>query len=148
MLLTNQVQSDPGASALFAGADGRKPVGGHILAHASATRILLRKGRQEERVAKIQDSPGTYDVHDYQYASGNVLQICLRRRQPTSSPMAVSTTQRRFESIKYLSSLTCFGDLYTYGGMRSNSRGDFCACGICTDEFSFNLRSTLKRSMH
>ncbi|KAB2099357.1 Meiotic recombination protein [Alternaria gaisen] len=55
--LTNQVQSDPGASALFASADGRKPIGGHILAHASATRILLRKGRGEERVAKIQDSP-------------------------------------------------------------------------------------------
>ncbi|KAI9855596.1 MAG: Meiotic recombination protein dmc1 [Trichoglossum hirsutum] len=54
---TNQVQSDPGASALFAGADGRKPVGGHILAHASTTRVLLRKGRGEERVAKIQDSP-------------------------------------------------------------------------------------------
>ncbi|MCJ1376343.1 Meiotic recombination protein dmc1 [Loxospora ochrophaea] len=54
---TNQVQSDPGASALFAGADGRKPVGGHVLAHASTTRILLRKGRGEERVAKIQDSP-------------------------------------------------------------------------------------------
>lgn len=52
------MQSDPGASALFASADGRKPVGGHILAHASATRILLRKGRGEERVAKIQDSPG------------------------------------------------------------------------------------------
>ena len=58
VFMTNQVQSDPGASALFAGADGRKPVGGHILAHASATRILLRKGRGEERVAKIQDSPG------------------------------------------------------------------------------------------
>lgn len=58
VFLTNQVQSDPGASALFAGADGRKPVGGHILAHASTTRILLRKGRGEERVAKIQDSPG------------------------------------------------------------------------------------------
>ncbi|KAL5377870.1 carboxymethylenebutenolidase, variant 2 [Paraphaeosphaeria sporulosa] len=57
VFMTNQVQSDPGASALFAGADGRKPVGGHILAHASATRILLRKGRGEERVAKIQDSP-------------------------------------------------------------------------------------------
>ncbi|KAK6539535.1 Meiotic recombination protein dmc1 [Orbilia ellipsospora] len=54
--MTNQVQSDPGASALFAGADGRKP-GGHVLAHASATRVLLRKGRGEERVAKIQDSP-------------------------------------------------------------------------------------------
>ncbi|MCJ1343996.1 Meiotic recombination protein dmc1, partial [Peltigera leucophlebia] len=54
---TNQVQSDPGANALFAGADGRKPVGGHILAHASTTRLLLRKGRGEERVAKIVDSP-------------------------------------------------------------------------------------------
>ncbi|KAJ5109752.1 Meiotic recombination protein dmc1 [Penicillium argentinense] len=57
VLMTNQVQSDPGASALFAGADGRKPVGGHVLAHASTTRVLLRKGRGEERVAKIQDSP-------------------------------------------------------------------------------------------
>ena len=57
---TNQVQSDPGASSLFAGADGRKPVGGHVLAHASTTRVLLRKGRGEERVAKIQDSPGTF----------------------------------------------------------------------------------------
>ncbi|KAF4629678.1 hypothetical protein G7Y89_g8465 [Cudoniella acicularis] len=57
VLMTNQVQSDPGASALFAGADGRKPVGGHILAHASTTRLLLRKGRGEERVAKIVDSP-------------------------------------------------------------------------------------------
>jgi meiotic recombination protein DMC1 len=58
IFLTNQVQSDPGASAIFAGADGRKPVGGHVLAHASHTRILLRKGRGEERVAKLQDSPG------------------------------------------------------------------------------------------
>lgn len=57
VLMTNQVQSDPGANALFAGADGRKPIGGHILAHASTTRVLLRKGRGEERVAKIQDSP-------------------------------------------------------------------------------------------
>ena len=54
---TNQVQSDPGASAMFAAADGRKAVGGHVLAHASATRIFLRKGRGEERVAKVQDSP-------------------------------------------------------------------------------------------
>ena len=42
----------------FAGADSRKPVGGHVIAHASTTRVLLRKGRGEERVAKIQDSPG------------------------------------------------------------------------------------------
>ncbi|KAH3901900.1 recombinase DMC1 SCDLUD_001684 [Saccharomycodes ludwigii] len=57
VFMTNQVQSDPGASALFASADGRKPVGGHVLAHASSTRILLRKGRGDERVAKLQDSP-------------------------------------------------------------------------------------------
>lgn len=38
-------------------ADPKKPVGGHILAHASSTRIYLRKGRGEERVAKLFDSP-------------------------------------------------------------------------------------------
>lgn len=43
ILQTNQVQSDPGASAIFA--TGPKPVGGHVLAHASATRIALKKGR-------------------------------------------------------------------------------------------------------
>ena len=61
VFMTNQVQSDPGASALFASADGRKPIGGHVLAHASTTRVLLRKGRGDERVAKVQDSPGTYE---------------------------------------------------------------------------------------
>lgn len=55
--VTNQVQSDPGAMA-FAGVDGRKSVGGHVLAHAIQTRIMLRKGRGEERVAKLIDSPG------------------------------------------------------------------------------------------
>jgi hypothetical protein len=44
-------------------ADGRKPIGGHVLAHASTTRLLLRKGRGEERVAKIQDSPGILVIH-------------------------------------------------------------------------------------
>uniref|UniRef100_A0A9J8B0F9 Meiotic recombination protein n=2 Tax=Cyprinus carpio TaxID=7962 RepID=A0A9J8B0F9_CYPCA len=33
------------------------PIGGHILAHASTTRISLRKGRAELRIAKIFDSP-------------------------------------------------------------------------------------------
>jgi len=37
--------------------DPKKPVGGHILAHASQTRVMLKKGRQEMRVAKIYDSP-------------------------------------------------------------------------------------------
>lgn len=37
--------------------DPKKPIGGHILAHASTVRISLRKGRGEQRVAKIYDSP-------------------------------------------------------------------------------------------
>ncbi|CAK9783015.1 unnamed protein product [Cutaneotrichosporon oleaginosum] len=57
IILTNQVQADPGAAAMFAAASSAKPVGGHILAHASATRVQLRKGRGDERIAKLQDSP-------------------------------------------------------------------------------------------
>lgn len=34
-----------------------RPLGGHVLSHASSTRIALRKGRGEERIAKIVDSP-------------------------------------------------------------------------------------------
>lgn len=48
--------SDPGAGMTFV-ADPKKPVGGHVLAHASTTRLSLRKGRAETRVAKIYDSP-------------------------------------------------------------------------------------------
>lgn len=36
-------------------ADPKKPIGGHILAHASTTRVYLRKGRGELRIAKIYD---------------------------------------------------------------------------------------------
>ena len=43
-------------SAMFA-ADSKKPIGGHIIAHASCTRLSLRKGRGESRVCKIYDSP-------------------------------------------------------------------------------------------
>ncbi|KAI6110822.1 Rad51-domain-containing protein [Pisolithus croceorrhizus] len=57
VLITNQVQSDPGATMTFVAGGALKPVGGHVLSHASATRIFLRKGRAEERVAKLVDSP-------------------------------------------------------------------------------------------
>jgi len=33
------------------------PIGGHILAHASTTRLALRKGKAEQRYMKIYDSP-------------------------------------------------------------------------------------------
>ena len=54
--LTNQVMADPGGGATFV-QDPKKPVGGHILAHASTTRLYLRKGRGEQRICKMYDSP-------------------------------------------------------------------------------------------
>lgn len=38
-------------------ANDKKPLGGHVMAHSSTTRVYLRKGRGEERVAKLADSP-------------------------------------------------------------------------------------------
>mmetsp|Transcript_9418 Transcript_9418/g.28426 ORF Transcript_9418/g.28426 Transcript_9418/m.28426 type:complete len:81 (+) Transcript_9418:655-897(+) len=38
-------------------ADPKKPIGGHVLAHASTTRISLRKGRGDQRIGKVVDSP-------------------------------------------------------------------------------------------
>jgi hypothetical protein len=32
-----------------------KPVGGHVLAHASTTRVMLKKGKGEQRIGKIFD---------------------------------------------------------------------------------------------
>jgi DNA repair protein RAD51 len=56
-LVTNQVQACPdGAAAMFS-SNPLKPIGGHIMAHASTTRLALRKGRGEQRIAKLVDSP-------------------------------------------------------------------------------------------
>jgi DNA repair protein RAD51 len=43
--------------AFMGGGDTKKPIGGHIIAHASQTRLALRKGRGESRILKIEDSP-------------------------------------------------------------------------------------------
>ena len=56
VFITNQMTADPGATMSFQ-ADPKKPIGGNILAHASTTRISLRKGRGEVRIAKVYDSP-------------------------------------------------------------------------------------------
>merc|ERR1712032_1559090 len=56
VVLTNQVMADPSGGCAFLPSHP-KPVGGHVLAHCSTTRIFLRKGRAEQRVAKIYDSP-------------------------------------------------------------------------------------------
>jgi meiotic recombination protein DMC1 len=48
--------SDPGGNSSFV-MDAKKPIGGNILAHASTTRLYLRKGKGEQRVCKVYDSP-------------------------------------------------------------------------------------------
>ena len=57
MVVTNQVVANPDGNAMFAGANALKPIGGNIMAHASTTRLALRKGRGENRIAKIACSP-------------------------------------------------------------------------------------------
>ena len=56
VLITNQVVAQVDGGAMFA-VDPKKPVGGNIIAHASQTRLSLRKGRGENRICKIYDSP-------------------------------------------------------------------------------------------
>ena len=55
-MITNQVVAQVDGGAMFC-ADPKKPIGGHIMAHSSTTRLYLRKGRGETRVCKVYDSP-------------------------------------------------------------------------------------------
>ena len=56
VVISNQVVAQVDGAASFV-ADPKKPIGGNIIAHASTTRLYLRKGRGETRVCKIYDSP-------------------------------------------------------------------------------------------
>jgi DNA repair protein RadA len=57
VLVTNQVMQRP--DILFG--DPTAPVGGEVVAHASKTRIYLRKSKADTRVAKLVDSPSLPD---------------------------------------------------------------------------------------
>merc|ERR1719328_371754 len=48
VMVTNQVVAQVDGAAMFS-ADPKKPIGGNIMAHASTTRLYLRKGRGEQR---------------------------------------------------------------------------------------------------
>jgi len=57
VVITNQVMSSPDSGpAAFMGPQV-KPIGGHIMGHASQTRLFFRKGKGETRICKIYDSP-------------------------------------------------------------------------------------------
>jgi Rad51 len=56
VVITNQVMADPSGGMTFV-QDPKKPIGGHVLAHASTVRLSLRKGKGEQRVVKVIDHP-------------------------------------------------------------------------------------------
>ena len=53
VVLTNQMCADPGCTFTN---DAKKAVGGHVLAHLVNLRLYLRKGRGEQRIARIDKS--------------------------------------------------------------------------------------------
>lgn len=57
VVITNQVVSQVDGGGGMYNPDPKKPIGGNIMAHASTTRLSLRKGRGDARICKIYDSP-------------------------------------------------------------------------------------------
>lgn len=55
VVLTNQVVANPDGMGFAK--DNTKPIGGNIIAHSSTTRLKFKKGRGENRVCTIYDSP-------------------------------------------------------------------------------------------
>eukprot|EP00760_Papus_ankaliazontas_P018698 PhM_4_TR1758/c1_g1_i1/m.98455/K04482/RAD51; DNA repair protein RAD51 len=56
IVITNQVVAQVDGMPMMGG-ESKKPIGGHIIAHASTTRLSLRKGKAEQRIMKVYDSP-------------------------------------------------------------------------------------------
>jgi len=67
VVITNQVVANPDGMSFAK--DSTKPIGGNIIAHASTTRLRLRKGRGENRICTVYDSP-TLPEADAQFAIG------------------------------------------------------------------------------
>jgi len=53
--ISNQVTADPGASAFMA--SQAKPIGGNIMLHACDVIVQLKKGKGDQRIAKVVQSP-------------------------------------------------------------------------------------------
>lgn len=56
VVITNQVVAQVDGAMSFV-KDPSKPIGGNIMAHASTTRLRLRKARGENRICTVFDSP-------------------------------------------------------------------------------------------
>lgn len=51
-------------------ADPKKPVGGHVMAHASTIRLSARKGKGEQRLLKVVDAPNVSGVAGWGRSAG------------------------------------------------------------------------------
>ncbi|XP_049932013.1 meiotic recombination protein DMC1 homolog isoform X2 [Nymphaea colorata] len=72
--MTNQVIADPGGGVFIS--DPKKPAGGHVLAHASTVRLMLRKGKGEQRVCKVFDAPNLPEAEAvFQITPGGVADV-------------------------------------------------------------------------
>lgn len=56
VVVTNQVTAQVDGGNPY-NPDPKKPIGGNIVAHASTTRLFFKKGRGEQRICKVVDSP-------------------------------------------------------------------------------------------
>ena len=57
VVVTNQVVAQVDNAGFGGGMETKKPIGGNIVAHASTTRLSLRKGRGNQRICRVVDSP-------------------------------------------------------------------------------------------
>ncbi|XP_023156195.1 meiotic recombination protein DMC1 homolog B [Zea mays] len=72
--ITNQVIADPGGGMFIT--DPKKPVGGHVLAHAAIIRLMLRKGKGKQCVCKIFDAPNLPEGEAiFQVTSGGIMDV-------------------------------------------------------------------------
>jgi DNA repair protein RAD51 len=101
VVVTNQVVANPDG-AMFAGA-ALKPIGGNIIAHASTTRLSLRKGRADTRVCKVVCSPSLPEAeasfavteHGIDDAKVSHTAICLLDALTRRTCCRTSTQHRR-----------------------------------------------------
>lgn len=72
--ITNQVIADPGGGMFIT--DPKKPAGGHVLAHAATIRLMLRKGKGEQRICKIFDAPNLPEGEAvFQITTGGLMDV-------------------------------------------------------------------------
>lgn len=57
VVVSNQVVAKVDNGPSLFNSNEKLPIGGNIMAHASQTRLYLRKGKGESRICKIYDSP-------------------------------------------------------------------------------------------